>query len=146
MILLQSDNIQGKNVTLDLWYTVVVVYYESIKRELKRRLINECRCDERLSRCSLWIGKATVWSPEHTYISFSYHFLSFICSRIKKRRKPRVKIVTLKLCGVGESKYLYKHPTTWKNTCFFFFFSFSLLRKCFHFYWSRCRECIKHIT
>jgi len=25
-----------------------VVYYESIKRELKRRLVYECRCDERL--------------------------------------------------------------------------------------------------
>ncbi len=25
-----------------------VVYYESIKRELQRRPINECRCDERL--------------------------------------------------------------------------------------------------
>ena len=28
--------------------TVTVVYYESIKRELKRRLIYEYRCDERL--------------------------------------------------------------------------------------------------
>ncbi len=26
----------------------VVVYYESIKRELKRRLTYKCRCDERL--------------------------------------------------------------------------------------------------
>jgi hypothetical protein len=26
----------------------VVVYYEAIKRELNRRLIYECRCDERL--------------------------------------------------------------------------------------------------
>ena len=25
-----------------------VVYYETIKRELKKRLIHECRCDERL--------------------------------------------------------------------------------------------------
>jgi hypothetical protein len=25
-----------------------VVYYETIKRDLKRRLIYECRCDERL--------------------------------------------------------------------------------------------------
>ena len=24
------------------------VYYESRKRELKRRLVNECQCDERL--------------------------------------------------------------------------------------------------
>ena len=29
-------------------FTMVVVYYESIKRELKRRLIYEYRCDERL--------------------------------------------------------------------------------------------------
>ena len=26
----------------------VIVYYESIKRELKTKLIYECRCDERL--------------------------------------------------------------------------------------------------
>ena len=26
----------------------IVVYYESIKRELKTKLIYECRCDERL--------------------------------------------------------------------------------------------------
>ncbi len=28
--------------------TILLVYYESIKRELNRRLIYECRCDERL--------------------------------------------------------------------------------------------------
>ena len=27
---------------------VIVVYYETIKRELNKRLIYECRCDERL--------------------------------------------------------------------------------------------------
>ncbi len=39
--------------------------------------------------------------------------LKFMCIRIKKKRKPRVKIVTLKLCGVWKSRYnLYeKHPT-----------------------------------
>ena len=32
-----------------LWcHTLRLVYYESTKRELKRRLVNECRCDERL--------------------------------------------------------------------------------------------------
>ena len=34
--------------TLDLSFEEIVVYYESIKRELKTRPINECRCDERL--------------------------------------------------------------------------------------------------
>jgi hypothetical protein len=29
-------------------HTTFVVYYETIKRELVRRLIHECRCDERL--------------------------------------------------------------------------------------------------
>ena len=29
-------------------YCTLLVYYESIKRELKRRPIYECRCDERL--------------------------------------------------------------------------------------------------
>ncbi len=31
-----------------LIYTPEVVYYESIKRELKKRPVYECRCDERL--------------------------------------------------------------------------------------------------
>ena len=30
------------------WSWIVVVYYESIKRELKIKPIYECRCDERL--------------------------------------------------------------------------------------------------
>ena len=40
----------------------VVVYYETIKRELKTRPINVCRCDERLktkdeeSRCLVYTG------------------------------------------------------------------------------------------
>jgi hypothetical protein len=38
-----------------------IVYYESRKRELKRRLINEGRCDERL--------KAKV--EESTYLTYT---------------------------------------------------------------------------
>ena len=30
----------------------VIVYYQSIKRELKRKPISECRCDERLKTTS----------------------------------------------------------------------------------------------
>ncbi len=30
------------------WKSVIVVYYDTIKEELNRRLIYECRCDERL--------------------------------------------------------------------------------------------------
>ncbi len=30
------------------WKDFVVVYYESIKRELKIKCVHECRCDERL--------------------------------------------------------------------------------------------------
>ncbi len=43
-------------------YTVWVVYYESIKREVKIKPISECRCDERLktkveeSTCLVYIG------------------------------------------------------------------------------------------
>ena len=36
------------NVGSDPCLFTIVVYYESIKRELNRRLIYECRCDERL--------------------------------------------------------------------------------------------------
>jgi hypothetical protein len=31
--------------------------------------------------------------------------VKFICSRIKKRREPRVTVVTLKLCGDRKSLY-----------------------------------------
>ena len=34
--------------TLDLSFEEIVVYYESIKRELNKRLIFDCRCDARL--------------------------------------------------------------------------------------------------
>ena len=36
---------------------LVVVYYESIKRELKTKLMYECRCDERLKAV---VGKTTM--------------------------------------------------------------------------------------
>ena len=41
-----SDSQKLKNFFLEK--SVLVVYYESIKRELKTKLIYECRCDERL--------------------------------------------------------------------------------------------------
>jgi hypothetical protein len=63
----------------------VYVYYESIKREPKIRGIYECRCDERLQTKTKKFTRCLFGSK-------------FICSRLKKRRKPRVKLVTLKLC------------------------------------------------
>jgi hypothetical protein len=113
----------------------IVVYYESMKRELKIKPIYECRCDGRLQtkRFTRLSHTGLVVELEHQKIKtrltfclsksqtnfvlelvresraaergvFFCHFatgeVNFICSRIKKRRKPRVKIVTLKLCGV----------------------------------------------
>ena len=69
----------------------IVVYYESIKRELKRILIRECRCDERLR------AKAEG-STRLAYTGCSVLFPG------EKRRKPKVKIVTLQLCGVRKSR------------------------------------------
>jgi len=43
-----TEEEDGQSV-LGFWEDHVVVYYESIKRELKRRLIYEYRCDERLN-------------------------------------------------------------------------------------------------
>ncbi len=70
---------------------------KSIKWELEARPIYDCRCDERLE-------------PKDDE-SFRIHWqfilptwIDFSCSRIKKRRKPRVKIVTLKLCWVWKSR------------------------------------------
>jgi hypothetical protein len=56
------------------------VYYESIKREPKIRGINKCRCDERLQTRMLQKKKASLFAAE-----------------LKKRREPRVTVVTLKL-------------------------------------------------
>jgi hypothetical protein len=43
---------ERKGVMLNLWKPMkgeeMFVYYESIKRELNKRLIFECRCDARL--------------------------------------------------------------------------------------------------
>jgi hypothetical protein len=39
-----------------------VIYYESIKRELKRRLIYEYRCDERLKLRNLHASQTMDWS------------------------------------------------------------------------------------
>ena len=38
----------GEYVSVVLFFRQIVVYYESITRELKTKLIYECRCDERL--------------------------------------------------------------------------------------------------
>ncbi len=40
-------------VVVHTCHNIVVVYYESIKRELKIRCIQECRCDERIYICIL---------------------------------------------------------------------------------------------
>jgi hypothetical protein len=42
-----------------------IVYYETIKRKLKRRLIYECRCDERLKA-------KTEGSKRHAYTGLQY--------------------------------------------------------------------------
>ncbi len=59
----------------------VIVYYESINRDLKRRLIYEYRCDERLktkneestrlgdSCCLLWINKARSKDKMYIWVS-----------------------------------------------------------------------------
>ncbi len=47
------------------------VYYESIKRELNKRLIFECRCDARLkakAEGSLRVWWVSVWSGRHRWV------------------------------------------------------------------------------
>jgi hypothetical protein len=73
-----NERLQGKTEG-----STEIVYYESRKRELKIRLMNESRCDLHASHtlcCSLLV--------------FPSSQVKFICSRIKKRLKPSVKIVT----------------------------------------------------
>jgi hypothetical protein len=43
-----SGKVHCLNVEAELLKLIVVVYYQSRKRELKTRPIYECRCDERL--------------------------------------------------------------------------------------------------
>ncbi len=46
-----------------------IVYYESIKRELKTRPLNECRCDERLKTkpegSTLFVHTGSIGELEH---------------------------------------------------------------------------------
>ena len=51
----------------------------------------------------LWFGSVRFILNKPTPLQTAESW--FIWSRIKKRRKPRVKIVTLKLCGVRKSRY-----------------------------------------
>ena len=47
-----------------------VVYYESLKWELKTKPINECRCDERLQTyCLLWIDEAKAKDKTFIWVS-----------------------------------------------------------------------------
>jgi hypothetical protein len=41
-------SVSSRVVRLDVVTILIVVYYESMKREVKTRPIYECRCDERL--------------------------------------------------------------------------------------------------
>ena len=61
-------------------YDVYIVYYESIKRELHKRLILECRCDARLELyLSVGVRQRLKGKTEGcTYVSF------MISIRIKK--------------------------------------------------------------
>jgi hypothetical protein len=77
------------------------------------------RC-EREGGGNLEEGSGRTWKRAAGFRPSSFHcslwstlFCKFICSRIKKRREPRVTVVTLKLCGDKKSLYsLYeKYPT-----------------------------------
>ena len=58
----------------------IVVYYESIKRELKIRSIYECRCDERLQTCKIADPRGLSVTPwgftTHTYKTLSLAMLT----------------------------------------------------------------------
>jgi hypothetical protein len=58
------------------------VYYESRKRELKRRLINEGRCDERLSIYMRHRG----WEEKKVFLSF-------------KKTGGKSRVVALRFCA-----------------------------------------------
>ena len=57
---------------------LIVVYYESIKRELNIKPIYECRCDERLQ----------TKTKEFTCLSLSYVFLLSILKRLDNNPAP----------------------------------------------------------
>ncbi len=100
------------------WHSEII-YYETTKRELNKRLIYECRCDERLkskdersTHLTLWHGGLEHVKIEtrdmmgvHDSMLESHHlpYVSHLCVYLypnKKGRRPRVKNVTLKLWGI----------------------------------------------
>jgi len=67
---------------------LIVVYYESVKRELKMRSIYECRCYEKTKT-------KTKYFTLLPYTTLIWQEVSLFAAE-KKRREPRVTVVTLK--------------------------------------------------
>ncbi len=65
------------------WYPYFIILTKRIKKGVHLTLLKLSSDKGELNRRLIMSGGVNV---------------KFICSRIKKRRKPRVKIVTLKLC------------------------------------------------
>ena len=69
--------------------TNFVVYYESIKRELKIRCIYECRCDERLQTKTKEFTRLAYTTKLRA--PYAVGFVQVYLQQNKKRRKPKVK-------------------------------------------------------
>ena len=59
--------------------SLFVVYYESIKRELKTKPIHECRCDERLELRNLHASHAPFVRDEVVYYESIKRELKTLC-------------------------------------------------------------------
>ena len=79
---------------------LTVVYYESIKQELNRRLIYECRCDERLkakAKGSTRLGYTGLCGGLEHLLSVPPEVLSFKMFEIVTRKHPTIFLNMLKM-------------------------------------------------
>jgi hypothetical protein len=108
-------------IETDLCWSLIVVYYKSIKRELKKRCIYECRCDERLQT------KTRDLHVSHTLFVYYESMNRYLkikpiyecrCVHLKiKTRLTNEKFASVK--GESARMFIFQHPRRRKPVLFF---------------------------
>jgi hypothetical protein len=102
-----------KTIPEESTYLVFTGVYEELEHlKIKTRLIRT-RFPNVMGEYVIYVGVYIFVYRETRKREVKTRPVKFISNRIKKRRNPRVKIVTPKLCGVWKSRYsLYEKQST----------------------------------
>ncbi len=142
-------NLRRSNNSSHKWYSVrrvivvviSVVYYESIKRELKIKSIYECRCDERLqtktrklraSHTLLAVSSATGWGADKPFFFLVPREIFLLWPFFTSSHEMEVRFsFSLRLC-------LSSRCCAFIFDLHKLFCSLPWLPPCFHYHWSTC--------